>query len=62
MRCRAATVRGGSGGEAGVAAKQRWREVGCLPARAAEAEGEGLRFDAKAWRDQANKLKVAPAG
>ena len=28
---------------------------------AAEAVSEGFRFDAEAWRDEANKLKDAPA-
>ena len=40
--------------------KQRRREVGCFPAHAAEAAGEGFRSDAEAWRDEANELKVAP--
>ena len=42
--------------------KQRRREVSCFLARAAEAAGEGFRSDAEAWRDEANELKVAPAG
>jgi hypothetical protein len=46
----AATARGGSGGEAVVAAKQRRREVGCFLARAADPAGEGNRSDAEAWR------------
>ena len=52
---------GGSGGEAGVAAKQRRREVGCFLARAAEAAGKGNKSDAEALRNETNKLKEAPA-
>jgi hypothetical protein len=45
-----ATARGGSGGKIVVAAKQRWREVGCFLARAVDPAGEGNKSDAKAWR------------
>ena len=54
-----ATVWGGSGGEATVASKQRWRKVSCFLARAAKAAGEGFNSDVEAWRDEANKLKEA---
>ena len=54
-------ARGESGVEAGVAAKQRRREVGCFPAREAEAANEGNMCDTEAWRDETNKLKKAPA-
>ena len=60
-RCRVATAWGESGGEGGLGAKQRQREVDCLLARAVKAAGEGFRSDAKAWRDEANKLKEAPS-
>ena len=45
-----ATARGGSGGKAVIAAKQRRCEVGCSLARAADPAGEGNRSDAEAWR------------
>ena len=51
---------GGSGGEAGTAAKHRQREVGCFPAHAAEAANEVNMSDAEAWGDETNKQKEAP--
>jgi hypothetical protein len=58
---RAATARGGNGGEVGAAEKQRWREVGCFLAHAAEVASEGFKSDAETWRDEAKKLKEVPA-
>ena len=61
VRCQVAMAWGGSGGEAETAAKQRRREMGCFLVHAAEAVREENRSDVETWRDDANKLKEAPA-
>ena len=55
---RAATARGGSGGEAAAATQWRPRAAGCLLARVARAVGEGSKSDAEALRDEENAPRV----